>query len=172
MKKIYLVALGMASSLSCAFMPLQALAETFDAKVVSVIDGDTISVLHNGGKERVILYGIDCPESAQEFGPEAKKFTDESCYGKMVTIECKGTDPRGRTIAVVTLPDGTSLNKQLLEQGFAWWSDKFAPGETRFQVLQASARTKKIGLWSGSNPIPPWLFRNGDKGVQGTIMTK
>jgi endonuclease YncB( thermonuclease family) len=172
MKKIYLVALGTASSICCALLPLQVQAETFDAKVVAVIDGDTLSVLHNGGKERVILYGIDCPESTQEFGPEAQKYTDESCYGKMVTIETKGTDPRGRTIAVVTLPDGNSLNKQLLEQGLAWWSDKFAPGETRFQVLQASARTKKIGLWSGSNPIPPWLFRNGDKGVQGTIMTK
>jgi endonuclease YncB( thermonuclease family) len=162
----------MASSVCCAFMPLSAHAETFDAKVVSVIDGDTLSVLHNGAKERVILYGVDCPETAQEFGPEAKKFTDENCYGKTVSIESKGADPRGRTIAVVVLPDGTNFNKLLLERGFAWWSDKFAPGETRFQVLQASARAAKTGLWSSPNPIPPWLFRNGDKGVQAKIMSK
>lgn len=174
MKKIHLVALGMVSTIFWALTPLQMLAqaESYDAKVVSVIDGDTLSVMHNGAKERVILYGIDCPEAAQEFGQEAKKFTDQSCYGKTVNLEVKGTDPRGRTIAIVTLPDGTSLNKNLLTQGLAWWSDKFAPNESRFQVLQASARAKKIGLWGGENPIPPWLFRNGDKGVQAQIMSK
>lgn len=175
MNKIHLVALGMASSLYFITNPLHAFAQgnqSFDAKVVSVIDGDTLSVLHNGAKERVILYGIDCPEAAQEFGAEAKQFTDENCYGKVVTIESKGTDPRGRTIAVVTLPDGSNLNKRLLEGGMAWWSDKFAPNETRFQVLQASARAKKIGLWASPAPIPPWLFRNGDKGVQGSVISK
>jgi micrococcal nuclease len=34
----------------------------FTGPVVSVLDGDTIEVLHNGHAERIRLSGIDCPE--------------------------------------------------------------------------------------------------------------
>lgn len=40
--------------------PFPALA--FHGKVVKVLDGDTIDVLHNGKAERVRLHGIDAPE--------------------------------------------------------------------------------------------------------------
>jgi endonuclease YncB( thermonuclease family) len=33
----------------------------FSSHVVSVLDGDTIDVLHNGQAERVRPNGIDCP---------------------------------------------------------------------------------------------------------------
>jgi endonuclease YncB( thermonuclease family) len=33
--------------------------------VVSVLDGDTIKVLHNSRPERIRLSGIDCPEKAK-----------------------------------------------------------------------------------------------------------
>jgi len=38
------------------------LALDFTAPVVSVLDGDTIEVLHNNRAERIRLSGIDCPE--------------------------------------------------------------------------------------------------------------
>ena len=47
--------------------PLGALAN-FSALVVSVLDGDTIEVLHNTHPERVRLSGINCPEKGQAFG--------------------------------------------------------------------------------------------------------
>jgi endonuclease YncB( thermonuclease family) len=34
----------------------------FTGPVVSVLDGDTIEVLHNTHPERIRLSGIDCPE--------------------------------------------------------------------------------------------------------------
>jgi micrococcal nuclease len=151
---------------------LPALAGTFNAKVVSVTDGDTLTVMHDGAREKVILFGVDCPELAQEFGPQSKKFTDDCCYGKVVSIEEHGRDPRGRTIAVVRLPDGSNLNQELVRQGLAWWSDKFAPDDAQLQQLHATAKTSHAGLWSAPNPIPPWIFRNGEKGVQATIMPK
>lgn len=149
-----------------------ALAESFTAKVVSVVDGDTINVMHNGTKERVILYGVDSPELGQAFGAEARKFTDDQTYGKIVTVETRGTDPKGRTIAVVLTPNGSNLNQELVQEGLAWWSDKFAPKDAKLKALHVAAKSAQRGLWSAPNPIPPWIFRNGEKAVQATIISK
>ena len=45
----------------------------FTGKVVGVIDGDTIDVLHDGAAERIRLNGIDCSEKRQAFGRKAKE---------------------------------------------------------------------------------------------------
>jgi endonuclease YncB( thermonuclease family) len=37
-------------------------ASTYAGKVVGVLDGDTIEVLHNQRPERIRLSSIDCPE--------------------------------------------------------------------------------------------------------------
>ena len=39
-----------------------AIAADFSGPVVSILDGDTIEVLHNRQLERIRLSGIDCPE--------------------------------------------------------------------------------------------------------------
>ena len=49
-----------------------ALAD-FSGPVVSVLDGDTIEVLHNTYPERIRLSGIDCPEKGQAFGKKARQ---------------------------------------------------------------------------------------------------
>jgi endonuclease YncB( thermonuclease family) len=41
--------------------PILAFAD-FSGPVVSVLDGDTIEVLHNRHPDRIRLSGIDCPE--------------------------------------------------------------------------------------------------------------
>jgi endonuclease YncB( thermonuclease family) len=41
----------------------------FSGLVVSVLDGDTIEVLHNHRPERIRLSGIDCPEKGQVVRP-------------------------------------------------------------------------------------------------------
>ena len=101
---------------------LQASAEDIKAKIVSVQDGDSITILRDQKKEKVILYGIDCPEMAQEYGPQAKSFTEQICKNKMVTLTLHGKDRMGRTIADVILDDGCNLNQELVEKGLAWWS--------------------------------------------------
>lgn len=44
----------------------------FTDPVVSVLDGDTIEVLHNTYPERIRLSGIDCPEKGHAFGTRGK----------------------------------------------------------------------------------------------------
>ena len=45
------------------FSPSRAVAD-FSGPVISVLDGDTIEVLHNQHPERIRLSGIDCPETS------------------------------------------------------------------------------------------------------------
>jgi len=46
-------------------LSLSALANEFKGNVISILDGDTIEVLHNTKPERVRLSGIDCPEKGR-----------------------------------------------------------------------------------------------------------
>jgi endonuclease YncB( thermonuclease family) len=68
-------------------------------------------------------------------------------------------DRYGRTVAEVTLPDGMSLNRELVKQGWCWWFRKYAPNDTELKDLEASARRQQIGIWSDPQPVPPWEFR-------------
>ena len=42
-------------------------AADFTGHAASVLDGDTIEVLHNNRPERIRLSGIDCPEKGQAY---------------------------------------------------------------------------------------------------------
>jgi micrococcal nuclease len=42
------------------------LAADYSGQVVSILDGDTIEVLHNHHPERIRLNGIDCLERGQK----------------------------------------------------------------------------------------------------------
>jgi endonuclease YncB( thermonuclease family) len=44
------------------FLLAPALAADFTGSVVSILDGDTIEVLHNNHAKRIRLSGVDCSE--------------------------------------------------------------------------------------------------------------
>ena len=127
-------------------------------EVVVVKDGDTIVVLKDQEQITVRLGGIDCPESAQAFGAKAKQTASDLCFGKQVTLKTTGKDRYGRTLADVILPDGRSLNQELVRSGYAWWYRKYSKDE-RLGKLEAEAREQKRGLWSDAKPIAPWDWR-------------
>jgi endonuclease YncB( thermonuclease family) len=135
-------------------------AQEFSAKVVGVTDGDTITVLKDRTQVPVRLDGIDCPERGQAFGSRAKDFTSELAFGKVVTIRPRITDRYGRTVAEVLLPDGRSLNHELVRAGFAWWFRKYATDDTGLRRLEEDARAAKRGLWADNRPLSPWSWRN------------
>ena len=61
-------------------------APSFQASVIGVADGDTITVLRDHQQIRIRLDGIDCPEGGQAFGARAKQFTSSLVFGRDVTI--------------------------------------------------------------------------------------
>ena len=52
-------------------IPAVSFARDFSGPVVSVLDGDTIEVLHHSRAVRIRLNGIDCPEKGQAYGKRA-----------------------------------------------------------------------------------------------------
>ena len=76
-------------------------AQDFNAKVIGVADGDTISVLREGRPVTIRLDGVDCPEGGQDFSQRAKSFTSQMVFGKSVTVVPKESDKYGRLVARV-----------------------------------------------------------------------
>src|SRR4029078_7498551 len=142
-----------------------AIAESVTAKVVAIVDGDTIEVLHDNHSERIRLNGIDCPERGQAYGTKAKQATSELVFGKEVTLETHGLDRYGRTIADVSLPEGINLNLELVRNGWCWWYPKYAPDNVVLSELQRRARRSGVGLWADPDPMPPWLYRRLHSGA-------
>jgi endonuclease YncB( thermonuclease family) len=145
---------------------------TFSGKVVGVTDGDTITVLHDGKAEKIRLHGIDCPEKDQPFGTKAKKFTSTLAFGQVVTVQAKDIDRYGRTIGIVILPDGRSLNNEIVKAGFAWWYKQYAPNDVDLKGLESEARSNHLGLWQDSTPIPPWEWRKPNHGEAVSARTE
>lgn len=132
---------------------------------VRVSDGDTIVV--NSGKDllKVRLYGIDCPEIEQPQGKEAKALVVLlMAPGSGVQLAVEDVDRFGRTVAIVTLPDGSILQEHLLSEGFAWVFDRYCkrPECDRWRELESAARMGGVGMWAGE-PIPPWEWRRGKR---------
>jgi endonuclease YncB( thermonuclease family) len=95
--------------LLCSFLWLPlALAADFSGRVVRVLDGDTIEVLHSNRAERFRLNGIDCQEKGQAYGKRAKQAAAELVFGK---------DKYRRTLADALLPDRTNVNHALVRDG-------------------------------------------------------
>lgn len=92
----------------------------FEGKVVGVADGDTLVVLDGTTQVRVRLHGIDCPERGQAFGAAARRLTSSLAFGKRVTVRERGKDRYGRVLGEVVLPDGRSLDRELVAAGMAW----------------------------------------------------
>jgi endonuclease YncB( thermonuclease family) len=142
-----------------ALMMFFGAAETFTGKVAEVIKGDVLTVMHADKAETVRLAGVDCPEPAQPFGPEARKFTSDRVLGKDVTFETDGSDLEGRTLVTATLPDGTVLNREVVAAGLGWYCDKHAGADPALPGLMVNAIAVKKGLWADAAPLAPWDFR-------------
>lgn len=139
-----------------------ACSADYPARVVGVSDGDTMTVLTAEKKQvKIRLVGIDAPESGQDFGQRAKQAASELAFGKSVTIRPLDTDRYGRTVAEVLLPDGRSLNQEMVRSGYAWRYVEYAPNDRTLARLEAEARQVKRGLWSQPGAVPPWDWRKG-----------
>lgn len=131
--------------------PLFALS----GKVVSIHDGDTITVLQNKQQIKVRLFGIDAPELKQPYGKKSKQFLANLIAGKVVEVEPKGKDRYKRTLGIIHFK-GQDINAQMALSGYAWAYVKYS----RIYVDQEKlARENKRGLWQSSNPTPPWVWR-------------
>lgn len=137
-------------------------AHAFPARIVGVVDGDTIDVEADigGQRVRVRLYGIDAPEKRQPGGETAKSFVFSFLF-QAVNVEPQGKTPDkyGRIVAIVYLSGSESLQVALLQAGFAWVWPRYCRNCSEWQSLQDAARMAGRGIWADSEPVPPWVWR-------------
>lgn len=131
--------------------PLFALS----GKVVSIHDGDTITILQNKQQIKVRLFGIDAPELKQPYGKKSKQFLANLIAGKVVEVEENGKDRYKRTIGLIYLND-KDINAQMVANGYAWAYRKFSK---RYTAQESKAKKQGLGLWRDKEPIPPWKWR-------------
>lgn len=63
------------------------------AKVIGIKDGDTVVVLDKSNTQITIrLAEVDCPESGQPYGKNAKQFTSSQVFGKEIKFFKTGSD--------------------------------------------------------------------------------
>lgn len=135
----------------------------FQARVIRIADGDTLTVLFQKRPVRLRLLGVDAPEVRQAYGNRARRFAASLVFGKTVTVRAISNDRYGRKLVTIILPDGRNLNHELVRAGFAWWFRRYAPGDRELERLEARARGERVGLWQDTNPTPPWEFRDATR---------
>ncbi|MDM7456452.1 MAG: thermonuclease family protein [Tepidimonas sp.] len=150
--------------------PSQASTQT--VTVVSVHDGDTVRVRDARGQEQTVrLATIDAPELDQPYGPQAREALRERALGRAATLEPRGRDRYGRTLAVLWLPTDPQpqdLALWLVEQGWAWHYTAHAREQPlterwRYALAEALARSSRKGLWAQPDPQPPWTWRRAQR---------
>jgi endonuclease YncB( thermonuclease family) len=129
-------------------------------RVVSIQDGDTLTVLVSRKQMRVRLVDIDAPERKQPFGTRSRQSLAELCAGRDARVESKGEDRYGRTLGRVFCA-GTDANAEQVRRGMAWVFERYAPKDSHLYSVQREARAARRGLWQDSKPVPPWEWRAG-----------
>ncbi|KMT22313.1 thermonuclease family protein [Clostridium cylindrosporum] len=173
MKKLKSLSVALSFMLVFTMSIIKADAATFtstSAKVLSVYDGDTITVQLGKKQEKVRLIGVNTPElkPLQTYGKEAANYTKSKLTGKTVylTYDVGQRDKYGRLLAYVWISKPTSdsakeirakmFNANLLLNGYAQVmtvqpNSKYAK---TFATFQSEAVKGKKGLWGKTSPAP------------------
>jgi endonuclease YncB( thermonuclease family) len=158
--------------------------KSLEARVIGVMDGDTVKVLDaNKVEYKIRLAGIDAPEHDQPFGQRSKQSLSGAVMGKDVRIEWAKQDHYGRLVGkiwatppelhcdarITTCPKTLDVNLAQLTVGLAWHYKEYEKEQTpedrqRYAFAEQEARARKAGLWSEPDPTPPWDWRHGTAG--------
>lgn len=142
----------------------QAWATTLTGRIVSIADGDTVTLLDaNLQQHRIRLSGIDAPEKRQPFGNRSRLHLGALVFGKQVTADCPRTDRYKRALCKIEV-DGVDANLAQVEAGMAWHYEDYAreqraPDRRRYAQAEDEARQSGRGLWGDRAPVAPWDFR-------------
>ena len=141
-------------------------AETLTGKVVSVADGDTITILVDSARVKIRLAEIDAPERGQPWGKRAQQALTGKVAGHVVQVETKFNDRYGRRVGHV-IYSGRDVNRELVREGHAWVYRQWLRDATLLDD-EAHARAARAGLWSlpENERVPPWEWRQAARAQQ------
>lgn len=90
----------------------------------------TRSRLCSTARQRKSGWRGSTPRKKQPFGQAATRYNRSLSAQKIVTVKVETTDRYGRLVGEVFLPDGRSLNRELVRAGYAWWFRKYSKDQT------------------------------------------
>ena len=132
----------------------------YTAKVVRVIDGDTITVYDNSGCfHRIRLAMIDAPEKEQPFGAEATETLSELLKEGTVSLKVHCIDKYNREVAFVNC-DGKDVSAEMLKEGMALHYHMNFDKCEMYDKFEAAAKRCRQGLWSQEKIEKPWDYRH------------
>jgi endonuclease YncB( thermonuclease family) len=154
-------------AMTVAVMATFAQASTA-ATVLSIGDGDTISVLERGQKLKVRLACIDAPETAQSpFGVASRNQLKALLpVGSTVSLRVQAVDRFGRSVAEVIGNKGM-VNLAMVQSGQAFVYRQYLGRCDRGAYLAAErqAQAQRLGVWAVPGGMTrPWDFRHGAPG--------
>lgn len=139
----------------CIYGNSPAFGEQRHVRVIKAHDGDTVSVILNGRKEKVRLIGIDAPEIKQRpWGTKARKHLEKMLIAsnRKVTLEfdVERRDKYGRLLCYIFTPDKEMLNIQMVKDGYAVLLT--IPPNIKYvdelKMAQNEARQNRRGIWN------------------------
>ena len=138
------------------------------ATVLSIGDGDSISVLERGQKLKVRLACIDAPETAQApFGMASRNQLKALLpIGSTVSLRVQAVDRYGRTVAEVKGNKGM-VNLAMVRSGQAFVYRQYLGRCDRQAYLAAErqAQAQRLGVWAVPGGMTrPWDFRHRGAG--------
>jgi micrococcal nuclease len=141
-------------------------------QVVSVHDGDTLTVIIDGHTEKVRLIGIDAPELGQApWGEEARSALRALVENKTVRLETdiKHRDQYGRLLGYIFAGE-TFVNLELIRQGHAvlYTVPPNVAHVDEYRKAQTEAREAGRGVWDPGQPLTlhPDCYRKQKKGQE------
>lgn len=144
----------------CSF----AHAEMIYGRVVSVSDGDTISILTDKKNQiKIRLTEIDAPEKDQPYGKKSKEALSALVFNKDISVSSDSKDRYGRTLGRIYTKT-TDVNLYMVSKGYAWAYTKYLTDQS-IKVAETKARTSRLGLWAlqKDQTVPPWEWRKKKK---------
>lgn len=139
-------------------------------QVLRVVDGDSLEVKYAGlfsfahRPFSVRLYGIDAPELAQPYGPEARRELESLLRRGGVRMEEIATDRYGRCVGLLyrRRPGRKqSINRAMVQAGYAYWYRRYGGRQLGFPEAEAEAKSKRRGVWQERRRSQqrPWDYR-------------
>ena len=140
---------------------------TYEIIAYAIVDGDTVDVTvaeerPPRQRHRLRLHGIDAPELAQPYGPEAAQYLDNMMArpSRLFASITQESDYYGRPIAILHHGNpNNSLNARLVRAGLA-----YAAYGDDYRNVDPPARSARAGVWQQrGGGERPWDYRRGQR---------
>ncbi|HSS30829.1 MAG TPA: thermonuclease family protein [Nitrospiraceae bacterium] len=134
----------------------------FLARVVTIHEGDRLTIRHDGRNETIYIKDIDCPELKQAYGKQAKHAISAYVGSRDVMVRALKRGRNGLGTAEILLQDGRNVGHELLKEGLAWARPERGQDQS-LEDMEQLAKAERKGLWSDPNPVAPWKWKPTSK---------